>query len=875
MADYNVGNLIIDLSVESDKMVSSLNKAIGVIKKFEKVDLQKTKTQFDSLTKSVAPFFDAINKATQGYGTNGTPLKSVSSSLNKVINTIKKLENIDLQKTQEQFAKLTQAVKPFLDELEKAAPNLKNFSNAIDLGKLNNQLKKVQVDSQKTFKNLFNVGKLIYYINVTKRLSQAVFRMLKSSVDFEETLNKFQVSMGGYYSEAVKFVNSLTYAFNLSTESIMNYQATFKNMLDAIGGLGGNTSYKLSETLTRMAIDYASLFNVSIEKAMQQFQSVLSGQIRAVRSTAGYDVSEASIFKIYQEIGGTKTIRQLDQLEKRLLRIIAVQQQMERTGAVDDFQKTINKTAQQMKQLQEVLKEVGMWLGKLTQVYLSSFVEKMLAGAIALREMLKALNIAKGYKFEAAGQGGLFGNIEESADEASEAVENLKSDLLGFDKLNVLGSSSSTSTITHDYDKLIEKIKQYKSNLDGVSNKANEISEKILTWLGYTKDISSYIDEDGNKIEQISWKLKDGNTNLGKIKSTLEAIGIIVGGWIVSKKVSDLYSAIKGIAGKLSLSLGKIILIGLIVGGIVKKFKEIYDNNDDFRETFNENIKSITESLKGIWDVISPIVDALITLTTYTLGDIVDKVADTLALLEAIVKLDFKEMDDAFKNFASTDVEEISKKWSQAFKDIFKIDWDEWWNKFYNGKVGQFLYVKLPDFFMVEIPKFFKELGKKFLNETGHMLNALIGLAEGVVNFGIGQLNSALNKVIKMINGILTFIGKKKIDLNPIDNVKFGRIPELASGGVVSSPTMAMVGEYAGANSNPEIVTPENLMRQVFVESMLPIAQAIMNGDKQVISAIEDLANRPIELNGRKVSENIYDDLEKTAIRKGRLIFAK
>ena len=548
---------------------------------------------------------------------------------------------------------------------------------------------------------------------------------------------------------------------------------------------------------------------------------------------------------------------------------------MERTGAVDDFQKTINKTAQQMKQLQEVLKEVGMWLGKLTQVYLSSFVEKMLAGAIALREMLKALNIAKGYKFEAAGQGGLFGDIEESADEASEAVENLKSDLLGFDKLNVLGSSSSTNTITHDYDKLIEKIKQYKSNLDGVSNKANDISEKILTWLGYTKDISSYIDEDGNKIEQISWKLKDGNTNLGKIKSTLEAIGIIVGGWIVSKKVSDLYSAIKGIAGKLSLSLGKIILIGLIVGGIVKKFKEIYDNNDDFRETFNENIKSITESLKGIWDVISPIVDALITLATYTLGGIVDKVADTLALLEAIVKLDFKEMDDAFKNFVSTDVEEISKKWSQAFKDIFKIDWDEWWNKFYNGKVGQFLYVKLPDFFMVEIPKFFKELGKKFLNETGHMLNALIGLAEGVVNFRIGQLNSALNKVIKMINGILTFIGKKKIDLNPIDNVKFGRIPELASGGVVSSPTMAMVGEYAGANSNPEIVTPENLMRQVFVESMLPIAQAIMNGDKQVISAIEDLANRPIELNGRKVSENIYDDLEKTAIRKGRLIFAK
>lgn len=874
MADYNVGNLIIDLSVESDKMVSSLNKAIRVIKKVEKVDLQKTKAQFDSLTQSVAPFFEAINKATQGF--NGDPLKNVSSSLNKAINTIKKLENIDLQKTQEQFTKLTQAVKPFLDELEKAAPNLKNFSNAVDLGKFNNQLKKVQATSQKTVKNLFNVGKIIYYINVTKRLSQAVLRMLESSVDFEETLNKFQVSMGEYYSEAVKFVNNLTYAFNLSTESIMNYQATFKNMLDAIGGLGGNTSYKLSETLTRMAIDYASLFNVSIERAMEQFQSVLSGQIRAVRTTAGYDVSEASIFKIYQELGGTKTIRQLDQLEKRLLRIIAVQQQMERTGAVDDFQKTINKTAQQMKQLQEVLKEVGMWLGKLAQVYLSSFIEKALAGAIALREMLKALNIAKGYKFEAAGQGGLFGDIEESADEASEAVENLKSDLLGFDKLNILGSSSSTSTITHDYDKLIEKIKEYKSNLDGVSNKANEISEKILTWLGYTKDISSYIDEDGNKIEQISWKLKDGNTNLGKIKSTLEAIGIIVGGWIASKKLAGLVTTLKNISGAIGVSAGKIVLIGAVVGLVIKKFKEMFETNSEFRQSITSTISSIKEKLKDIWDIIKPVVDFITEMIVIGLEKALKSVDILLGMIKSILKLDFKGF---FKGIGD------------LIKNAF--DWEDLWNKFYYSKVGQFLFVTIPDFFAVTLPNFFKgvfnsvknfftktipsffeELWRKVKNMAIRGLNGIISIAEGIVNLCIGLINKMLNPFIKSLNVILKLFDKK-IDLNPISEVTFSRIPELANGGVVSSPTMAMVGEYAGANSNPEIVTPENLMRQVFVESMLPIAQAIMSGDKQVISAIEDLANRPIELNGRKVSENIYDDLEKTAIRKGRLIFAK
>lgn len=38
----------------------------------------------------------------------------------------------------------------------------------------------------------------------------------------------------------------------------------------------------------------------------------------------------------------------------------------------------------------------------------------------------------------------------------------------------------------------------------------------------------------------------------------------------------------------------------------------------------------------------------------------------------------------------------------------------------------------------------------------------------------------------------------------------------LAKGGVIDEPTLALVGEYSGAKSNPEIVTPENKMREVF-----------------------------------------------------------
>lgn len=45
-------------------------------------------------------------------------------------------------------------------------------------------------------------------------------------------------------------------------------------------------------------------------------------------------------------------------------------------------------------------------------------------------------------------------------------------------------------------------------------------------------------------------------------------------------------------------------------------------------------------------------------------------------------------------------------------------------------------------------------------------------------------------------------------------------IPALAEGGVATGPTLAMVGEYAGARSNPEIIAPESKIRNLFRSEM-------------------------------------------------------
>ena len=44
------------------------------------------------------------------------------------------------------------------------------------------------------------------------------------------------------------------------------------------------------------------------------------------------------------------------------------------------------------------------------------------------------------------------------------------------------------------------------------------------------------------------------------------------------------------------------------------------------------------------------------------------------------------------------------------------------------------------------------------------------------------------------------------------------KIPAFATGGVIKTPTLGLMGEYANASTNPEIIAPENKLRQIYRE---------------------------------------------------------
>lgn len=361
------------------------------------------------------------------------------------------------------------------------------------------------------------INKLYFFRNYTKQMFRSLGNIVKLGTDYTETLNLWQVAMRGNQEQAEDFVETMNKAYGISTKTLMNYQAIFKNMLSSLGGISGDVSYQLSEFLTQMALDYASLYNTSIEKAMTTFQSVLSGQVRPIRSIAGYDITETTIFQLYQQLGGTKTMRQLTQTEKRLLRIYAVFQQMESSGAVGDLAKTIGSTSNQFRIFTESTKELGAWLGIIAESYIRPLMPYLNAIVITATNIVKAIAQMKGIKPQEFG-------IVESVEQLNEELDKTSGKLLSFDRFESLNSNDTGSNLLGIDENLLAGLSQYSSILSDVSGEAQKLAEEWGKFL-FT------FDESGNIIGLSDKLIEIGNT----IKNILITVGGLIGLRLIDK----------------------------------------------------------------------------------------------------------------------------------------------------------------------------------------------------------------------------------------------------------------------------------------------------------------------------------------------------
>lgn len=143
-------------------------------------------------------------------------------------------------------------------------------------------------------------------------------------------------------------------------------------------------------------------------------------------------------------------------------------------------------------------------------------------------------------------------------------------------------------------------------------------------------------------------------------------------------------------------------------------------------------------------------------------------------------------------------------------RDVFAVGWETAWKN-------------IGDAF-TRILEGIKNSVVGIINKIIQAFNGLVGGIESALNWIIGGINAAFGAIQGIVNGVSGLLAEVGIDVQlnmpNFNNVSFGRIPQLAMGGVLTRRTVFEGGEYPGASTNPEIVSPMSLMKSAFKDAM-------------------------------------------------------
>ena len=497
-----------------------------------------------------------------------------------------------------------------LKDLQKQIKDLKSETTGL-VNNLGNKLKST-IGRALSIRGAFDIGRQMVELS-------------KYASDYAETLNLFEVSLGKvtdqygnldsvaskYYSKAISFQNQLEEKLGVNKKETMEYQALFNQMSKSMG-IADDYAYKLSENFTKLGLDLSSLFNIDEKDAMQKLRAGLAGQTKPLRDL-GLDITQQSLQPIADELGLEKSIKQLSQAEKMCLRYIAVLRQT--TSAQGDMAKTVESQANQMRVFNNQLYMLKVNVGSFFSGLITSVLPYINGVMMALNAIIKTLGALFGFEMKASngvskvatGVGDLSDNLDDSAKKA----KKLKAQLMGFDEIHNIttntddGGTSGSGISGGGIDsRILDAMTEYDNLMSQVDMKATSIRDRIMEWLGFTKDVN---EETG----EVTWSLNDGYTNLEKIGTLIGGLGILIG-------LNKVAKVIDAIANSPLFGLVKGLFKGLQEAGAFESLSATF-------QAVGSAIMIVVGSLvylKGIFDIITQSVSPLIQVLEVIIGTV-------------------------------------------------------------------------------------------------------------------------------------------------------------------------------------------------------------------------------------------------------------
>lgn len=209
-----------------------------------------------------------------------------------------------------------------------------------------------------------------------------------------------------------------------------------------------------------------------------------------------------------------------------------------------------------------------------------------------------------------------------------------------------------------------------------------------------------------------------------------------------------------------------------------------------FQSAWTDCLKPIFEQL---WTVFGKVCDCIATIWNNWLSPLCNFISDTLGPVFNTVLRNIQSIFETVFRVIGDVVGGILKSFGgliDFITGVFSGNWKKAWNG-------------IKDFF-------------------GGIWDGIWGIIKGFVNLIIDGINLLLTGIYTVVAAIVNTIGGIADAIGSIFGQEWGwsmpnepvLIPHLATGGLVKAPTLAVVGDNAGANSgNPEVIAPLNKLQ--------------------------------------------------------------
>nr|DAV21341.1 MAG TPA: minor tail protein [Caudoviricetes sp.] len=358
---------------------------------------------------------------------------------------------------------------------------------------------------------------------------------------FQERAKQLSQKLTGFeVSDTGELTRTNTASLGLDPEKTMQYQATFAQMASSMGDTS-ETALKLSNVLTMIGADLASVRNMDFEDVWQDMASGLTGMSRAM-DKYGINIRNANMQQELYNLGINTSISNLSQADKTILRTIILLNNSKYAWA--DLSNTINQPANQIRMLQSNFASLGRTIGSLFIPILQTVLPYINAIVIAIQRMFAWITKLLGIKLSnfVSSTGGISvdtSNIADNMDNASDSIDTanknakkLKKTLsvLAFDQLNQLNDNSDSSSTSNPSsgsgggashlpaldaaldDALSAYQKAWEDAYKKMSNRANEMADAIVNafkkkdWKGLGKIMADGINWGMQKLyDFINW----------------------------------------------------------------------------------------------------------------------------------------------------------------------------------------------------------------------------------------------------------------------------------------------------------------------------------------------------------------------------------